>query len=338
VVAHAEEFIAALDKEREKVIHFYESKEKELEEEFKTLQNEISVLEERELEDVIEEEDEDAEDEGGNDGDHFRSDDVEAGRRFSHEDHAGGASRFASGPPKIRKQPSGFMRRLAAMRPHGLGLNRRESRDETDLLEAALMPALHLRTPSQDPGSLAVNNGPKSPKITKRASFAAPTSPSHRRKSSDDYFSRERSGSRSNADRRLSMSSVSSGDWGHRAEYRGNLGLVPMDCSNLGLSSSIFSEGAGGGGGALSASVAGSLPPIAYVWTANSDYGKVIRIGFKKRISALWLEAHSLRQYVELNMTAFEKILKKYDKNTNSKVGRRVFHGQGRTALTDRIV
>jgi phosphate transporter len=48
-----------------------------------------------------------------------------------------------------------------------------------------------------------------------------------------------------------------------------------------------------------------------YVWTANNDYGTVLRIGFKKRISAVWLEAYALKQYVDLNLTAFEKILKK---------------------------
>jgi phosphate transporter len=40
----------------------------------------------------------------------------------------------------------------------------------------------------------------------------------------------------------------------------------------------------------------------------------------KKRISALWLDLYALKQYVDLNLTAFEKILKKYDKNTNSKL------------------
>lgn len=60
-----------------------------------------------------------------------------------------------------------------------------------------------------------------------------------------------------------------------------------------------------------------------YIWSATTDYGKVVRIGFKKRIAQLWLEGNSLRQYVDLNMTAFEKILKKYDKNTNSSLKRR---------------
>ncbi|KIR29057.1 phosphate transporter [Cryptococcus deuterogattii 99/473] len=57
-----------------------------------------------------------------------------------------------------------------------------------------------------------------------------------------------------------------------------------------------------------------------FVWTANNDYATVLRIGLKKRISKVWLDAYALKQYVELNMTAFEKILKKYDKNTDSKL------------------
>ena len=48
-----------------------------------------------------------------------------------------------------------------------------------------------------------------------------------------------------------------------------------------------------------------------FVWTASHDRATVLRIGFKKRISAVWLDVYSLKQYVELNLTAFEKILKK---------------------------
>jgi len=48
-----------------------------------------------------------------------------------------------------------------------------------------------------------------------------------------------------------------------------------------------------------------------FVWTGTNDHATVMRIGFKKRISAVWLEAYALKQYVELNLTAFEKILKK---------------------------
>jgi phosphate transporter len=48
-----------------------------------------------------------------------------------------------------------------------------------------------------------------------------------------------------------------------------------------------------------------------YVWTGTNDHATVMRIGFKKRISVIWLEAYALKQYVDLNLTAFEKILKK---------------------------
>lgn len=81
------------------------------------------------------------------------------------------------------------------------------------------------------------------------------------------------------------------------------------------LSESIFSQSGGGavkldGSEGESTRVNGD-DGVAYIWTASSDYGKVLRIGFKKRIASLWLDGHSLRGYADLNMTAFEKILKK---------------------------
>lgn len=48
-----------------------------------------------------------------------------------------------------------------------------------------------------------------------------------------------------------------------------------------------------------------------YVWTGSNDYATVMRLSFKRRISEVWLEAYALKQYVDLNLTAFEKILKK---------------------------
>ncbi len=224
-------------------------------------------------------------------------------------------------------------------------LGRGTSRDEADLLEAALMPnagGATRRTPSQDRTSFVGGNGmPKSPR-NKRATILPP---GHARRSSEDGAPRDRSQARSDSiARRLSMSSASSGEWATQ-RWRGNLGLVPMDTTHLPLSGSVFSEGGATGGlgrpggsedhaGDLRLNLADVTgAQVAYIWTANTDYGKVLRIGFKKRIAVLWLEAHSLRQYVELNMTAFEKILKKYDKNTNSKLKKRYIN---ESVLTDR--
>lgn len=306
------EFIAALDKERNKVVNFYENKETELKEAYMRLMEEIGVLEERELDDTIEEEEEEEEELYDE-----REDDLEAGggRRLS-----GSAHDFRSSNYKAPKR--GILKRITSMH---LGLGKSQSRDEDDLMAASLIPAAQRRTPSQDRSSWLSNAGPRSPH-KQRAALLPPTSPSHVRKSSDDLSSRDRMTTRSTDPRRASMSSVSSLEV-MPFFRRGHLGLVPMDTTNLPLSASVFSasshershdEGTGIDEG----------KEVAYIWTANSDYGKVLRIGFKKRISALWLEAHSLRQYVELNMTAFEKILKKYDKNTNSKLKKRYISEQ----------
>ncbi|KAK4050233.1 low-affinity phosphate transporter [Microbotryomycetes sp. JL201] len=53
-------------------------------------------------------------------------------------------------------------------------------------------------------------------------------------------------------------------------------------------------------------------------WTGASDWAIDTRIMLKRRISALFTSLTELKQYVELNYTGFNKILKKYDKITNS--------------------
>lgn len=111
----------------------------------------------------------------------------------------------------------------------------------------------------------------------------------------------------------MSASSASSNGLGPAATMsrnRGNLGLIPM-LDPTPLSDSIFSSSAAvqsTGGPRLSGE---ESEGVDYIWTASSDYGKVLRIGFKKRIARMWLDGYALKGYVELNMTAFEKILKK---------------------------
>jgi phosphate transporter len=268
---------------------------------------EIEALEERELDDTIEEEEE-LEDEGEYD--------LEAGGGVF-----GGGRRLSEGcahdlrSDKHKPPGRGFLKRITSM---NLGLGRRQSRDEDDLMAASLIPPGQRRTPSQDRSSWLSPSGPPKSPHKQRASISYPIIPGHGRKFSDDLTGRDRLMPRSLDLRRASMSSASSAD-GLIHHWRGNLGLVPMDTTNLPLSASIFSSTSNQGGNDAQNEI-DEGKEISYIWTANSDYGKVLRIGFKKRISALWLEAHGLRQYVELNMTAFEKILKKYDKNTNSKV------------------
>ncbi|KAJ9123204.1 hypothetical protein QFC22_001397 [Naganishia vaughanmartiniae] len=325
-----EEFIAACDRERNKVIEFYKEKEQELTENFRTIQHEVKLLEDRELEDVIEEEDEeDNDNDEQEEAHHDNQTNVhsppvrpaglitngpshnrlpEVARRLSHDDQrlidVEGAPGSPPGPNATAAP--GFFKRFGAF-----GRTSTDTKDETDLLEAALAPAvlqqsqLGGRSMSGNPRSRSRSINPVSPH-TKNGSNTGP-SPKFKRAVSD-YELPSPGMAPTTREHRLSVSSASSGGGaGHGYRFRGNLGLIPMD--NTGLADSMVSASSAQGG----TSNFGS-----FIWTANSDYGKVVRIGFKKRIAALWLEGHSLGQYTDLNMTAFEKILKKYDKNTNS--------------------
>lgn len=271
--ASEEDFTAACDKERNKVIEFYKEQEKEIETAFATILTEVRTLEDRELEDVIEEEEEDLED-----------DDQTTPRP----------------PPSpqaaMKPRPSGIFRKLSAFQSRMGGSDVR--RDEADLLEAALTPAVQREQSRNRSHSTA----------GRRNRLLSTPNGGHRKLGSSDY-----------SDRRLSTSSASSGGQGSNGymTYRGHLGLVPMDKN---LTDSIFSSGSinpfgnpprlnGGEGEASFGQDAEGY--INYIWTANSDYGKVLRIGFKKRIAQIWLDGNSLRGYAELNLTAFEKILKK---------------------------
>ncbi|KIP11029.1 hypothetical protein PHLGIDRAFT_114938 [Phlebiopsis gigantea 11061_1 CR5-6] len=62
------------------------------------------------------------------------------------------------------------------------------------------------------------------------------------------------------------------------------------------------------------------------VWTAKSDYAMDVQLLFKRRIANLYLSLTSLRSYVELNYSGFRKILKKYDKVTDSNLKDHYLH------------
>ncbi|KZT06062.1 Sodium/sulfate symporter [Laetiporus sulphureus 93-53] len=65
-------------------------------------------------------------------------------------------------------------------------------------------------------------------------------------------------------------------------------------------------------------------PPT--VWTAKNNYAMDIQLLFKRRITNLYLSITSLRSYVELNYSGFRKILKKYDKVTDSELQEHYLH------------
>ncbi|OSC96955.1 Sodium/sulfate symporter [Trametes coccinea BRFM310] len=62
------------------------------------------------------------------------------------------------------------------------------------------------------------------------------------------------------------------------------------------------------------------------VWTAKNNYAQDTQLLFKRKITRTYVFATSLRSYVELNYAGFRKILKKYDKVTDSNLQDRYLH------------
>lgn len=316
--ATPEQFRGALDKERQKVETFYRAKEDELHRTLGLLEDEVLSSEYRDLgtDDVIKEEDEDED----------ADDDDEDGAERSEGEALLASPKQATVPapamrPKYRPKSS-FLNRLAP----SFGGKRRKSVmpvDEADLLEANYQPTLGRRSSSQNTSrmlaSVSTLGTPQdemsSPNLKARGSLS-------KQRSIDVLSDDPANGSGHGHDRRTSMSSNSSHEhdfWNGRRRHL-SLGLVQLDDSDIpsAVLKAMTRDSQDGNGDMAGRAI--------FVWTANNDYATVTRIGFKKRLTALWLEAYALKQYVDLNLTAFEKILKKFDKNTGNKV---------RLAITD---
>ncbi|GMK53595.1 hypothetical protein CspeluHIS016_0101810 [Cutaneotrichosporon spelunceum] len=289
--ASPDEFKEALDHERTKVDKFYEIKFAELRKASEVLEDEVDSIEQRELlaenaEAILEEDEWDLEnaDERAN----LLSDLPLPG---------------TMGPPRKRgsifgKLPS-FSRRRSSV-----------TNDSADIIQSSLPPDVRSSSGRRRSRSLIIAGSaieddlshpqhPQSPRDSKIRTRALSDF-----SSADDHF-----------ERRGSVSSFSSGGglWRSSSRRAHKLGLEPMDPSaypdwlkdELSKASDVESA---------------NVKHVYYVWRGNTDYAIVLRIGMKKRISALWLDLYALKQYVDLNYTAFQKILKKYDKNTNSKL------------------
>ena len=281
------------------MIAFYKSKEDDLHRSLEILEDEVRVLEDRDLgtDDVIKEEDEDEGDPDEEDGERSEGEALLSPRINGNSTPA---------RPKFRPRQSIFNRFTA-----GLGGRRRKpvkTIDQADILEAALAPPLGRRRSSSQPrgmtASVSTLGGASQATGQEEGSSSSPLLHGARslsklgRRSSE----MEHEDSGGGLDRRTSISSNSShGEfWSTRRRHL-SLGLVQMDEDDVPPFARGDDADAHGFDGAR---------PV-FVWTANNDYATVVRIGFKKRISALWLEAYALKQYVDLNLTAFEKILKK---------------------------
>ena len=292
--AGPEEFRQALDRERDKVTDFYKSKYEELHGLFDTVVDEVETLEAGDMgmDDTIQEENEDDADGDDEDGEGIGEGEALLSPQIPNTSRAN------------PKPPSSMLSRLAP----AFGRRRKSvinAQHEADILEASMPSSARgvsrrsvTRSmdqsgssgfPFDEAGNISENRG------------RVPLPKRGRRPSSLDS---EGTGTH---DRRTSMSSNSSHEHDLTFPRRRlhSLGLVQMDPSAV-PSGADHSGGNGEGADGISE---GNKP--VYIWTANDDYGTLLRISLKKRISAVWLEVYALKQYVALNFTAFEKILKK---------------------------
>lgn len=281
--ASPEEFRQALDRERKKVEDFYNGKLNEIRSSFDQLEDEVREMEDRELgQDVIKEEDEDDDDEDG-----------EGGRETDGLISPGAPVR----PPTVRNRSS-FMNRMApsmgrrrkSILPSAAGTNH-----EADLHEPQLRTSR-----SRSTGRLSFSVDENSNTSHKAAAQA---------RRSSDVESSDDGPSNHPRERRTSLSSTSSherepefGSLSARTRLQ-SLGLVLMDPSEV-------PDWLWRPQGRDVEEDAEHRDPV-YIWTGTGNYGTFARISLKKKISRVWLDCYSLKQYVDLNLTAFEKILKK---------------------------
>ncbi|WRT68378.1 uncharacterized protein IL334_005354 [Kwoniella shivajii] len=310
--ASPEDFKKALDKEKDKVTEFHQTKLDDLKRSFELLEVEIAGLEERDLgqDDTIKEVDEEDED-----GDRDGAEQRETDNLLSPSISLANGSRSPTRPRQSLAGRFGlrrFGRRRSAM----------NNPDEADLMEASIRPRERSTNRGSKPNlSDSVTSSYFDDGVSPNPGRVP--LPKRSRQSSDLESSTDDIGTNAGTqDRRTSFSSVSSheGDFSWPRRRYHSLGLVQMDPAIVpDYAHPRVSEDEEQGVINNGFTRPGAQNPV-FIWTANNDYGTVLRIGFKKRISAVWLEAYALKQYVDLNMTAFEKILKKYDKNTNNKL------------------
>lgn len=335
--ASPEEFRIALDREREKVADFYKGKYKELAETYQVLLSEITAIEDRELggDDVIKEENEEEADGSDDEGDGLNGESDVLLRRSSHSNFPGQGS--AANRPLMQKRASIMHRLGAGWKSRRRGSALPTSTHEADLMEASVA-SLQTRRSSNDGGARRLSQSadeamlsPSSEMPPSATSNASPVSPARRKTSTRRHRASSDLGSSDlerERDRRTSMSSTSSHEQERdfvlpRSRWQ-SLELVEMDAGDVpdfSVSPAVgmtYRAGRGNGDAEMGdiqeegegeGEASGDRP--VYVWTGSNDHATVLRIGFKKRVSANWLEAYALKQYVDLNLTAFEKILKK---------------------------
>jgi phosphate transporter len=273
---------------------------------YQTLLDEITAIEDRELggDDVIKEENEDEADGSDYDGEGLNGESDVLLRRSSHSNFPNTSNANANRP--LMQKRASIMHRLGAgwkSRRRGSALP--TSTHEADLMEASVASLQPRRSSIEGANGRRLSQSADEAMLSPTAELppsASPTSPARRKTS-----------------RRASMSSTSSHERDFvlpRTRWQ-SLELVEMDegeVPDFARSPNAIINGNGNGNGNGDAEMGDiqeeSDRPV-YMWTGSNDHATVMRIGFKKRVSANWLEAYALKQYVDLNLTAFEKILKK---------------------------
>ncbi|KAH9070821.1 SPX-domain-containing protein [Lactarius deliciosus] len=76
------------------------------------------------------------------------------------------------------------------------------------------------------------------------------------------------------------------------------------------------------------ASLGSPHTPVAgeTIWTSKKNFATDTQLLFKRRITNLYVQVSALRSYVELNYSGFRKVLKKYDKVTESSLQAHYLH------------
>jgi phosphate transporter len=289
---------------------------------YQTLLDEITAIEDRELggDDVIKEENEDEADGSDYDGEGLNGESDVLLRRSSHSNFPNTSNANANRP--LMQKRASIMHRLGAgwkSRRRGSALP--TSTHEADLMEASVASLQPRRSSIEGANGRRLSQSADEAMLSPTAELppsASPTSPARRKTSSRRHRASSDLGS-SDMDRRASMSSTSSHERDFvlpRTRWQ-SLELVEMDegeVPDFARSPNAIINGNGNGNGNGDAEMGDiqeeSDRPV-YMWTGSNDHATVMRIGFKKRVSANWLEAYALKQYVDLNLTAFEKILKK---------------------------
>lgn len=296
--ASPEQFRQALDRERYKVADFYKTKIDDLQRAFERMEDEVATLEDRDLgtDDIIKEEDEDEDEVDDEDGERRGEGDALISPQIS----------AAPPRPVVKARLSVFGRLAPAFGRNGRRKSAIPSSHEADIIEASMGNVRRVRSRSTSNGmDQSISSGIPFDERGVAPSKGRMSGPTRGRRSSDMGSSEDGVG----RDRRTSISSTSSHErevaWPRRRYH--SIGLVQMDPTAVpnGVVHPPPEEDG------VHVETQGEEARPVLIWTANNDYGTVLRIGFKKRISAVWLEAYALKQYVELNLTAFEKILKK---------------------------